>query len=50
MSNWRVLRGGGWTTSRPNELLLSFRRGYNPSFRHDDVGFRCVIATDTGER
>jgi serine/threonine protein kinase/formylglycine-generating enzyme required for sulfatase activity len=49
-TNWRVLRGGSWATSRPQELLLSFRRGYDPSFRHDDVGFRCVIATDSGER
>ena len=48
--NWRVLRGGSWTTSRPQEFSLSFRRGYDPSFRHDDIGFRCVIATDSGER
>jgi formylglycine-generating enzyme required for sulfatase activity len=49
-TNWRVLRGGSWATSKANELLLSFRRGYDPNFRHDDVGFRCVIATDSGER
>jgi len=49
-TNWRVLRGGSWATSRPSQLLLSFRRGYDPSFRHDDIGFRCVIATDSGER
>jgi serine/threonine protein kinase/formylglycine-generating enzyme required for sulfatase activity len=49
-NNWRVLRGGSWATSKPQELSLSFRRGYDPSFRHDDIGFRCVIATDTGER
>jgi len=49
-SNWRVLRGGSWATSRPPELSLSFRRGYDSSFRHDDIGFRCVIATDSGER
>jgi serine/threonine protein kinase/formylglycine-generating enzyme required for sulfatase activity len=44
--NWRTLRGGSWATSRPEELLSSYRRGYAPFFRSDDVGFRCVIATD----
>jgi formylglycine-generating enzyme required for sulfatase activity len=45
-TKWRVLRGGSWSTSNPDELLTSFRRGFDPSFRHDDVGFRCVIATE----
>jgi hypothetical protein len=27
-------------------MLTSFRRGFDPSFRHDDVGFRCVIASE----
>lgn len=49
-NNWRVLRGGSWATSRPAEFSLSFRRGYDPSFRHDDIGFRCVIASDSGDR
>jgi formylglycine-generating enzyme required for sulfatase activity len=49
-NNWCVIRGGAWSTSRPQELSLSSRRGYDPTFRHDDVGFRCVIATDAGER
>jgi len=44
--NWRTLRGGSWATSRAAEMLSSYRRGYGPSFRSDDVGFRCVIATD----
>jgi serine/threonine protein kinase/formylglycine-generating enzyme required for sulfatase activity len=43
--NWRTLRGGSWATSRAAEMLSSYRRGYGPSFRCDDVGFRCVIAT-----
>ena len=43
--NWRTLRGGSWATSRAEEMLSSYRRGYGPSFRCDDVGFRCVIAT-----
>lgn len=45
-TRWRVLRGGSWATSSAEELLTSFRRGFDPNFRHDDVGFRCVIATD----
>jgi formylglycine-generating enzyme required for sulfatase activity len=45
---WGVLRGGSWATSRPEEILSSYRRGFDPSFREDDVGFRCVIATDAG--
>ena len=45
-TRWRVLRGGSWATSSAAEMLTSFRRGFDPSFRHDDVGFRCVIATD----
>lgn len=47
-SKWRVLRGGSWATSRQEKMLSSYRRGYDPSFRHDDVGFRCVIATHNG--
>ena len=44
--NWRTLRGGSWATSRAEETLSSYRRGYAPYFRSDDVGFRCVIASD----
>jgi len=47
---WGVLRGGSWATSRQEEMLSSYRRGFDPSFREDDVGFRCVIATDAGNR
>jgi len=48
--NWRTLRGGSWATSRAEETLSSYRRGYDPLFRSDDVGFRCVIAADGGEK
>jgi serine/threonine protein kinase len=44
--NWRTLRGGSWATSRAEEMLSSYRRGYGPLFRCDDIGFRCVIASD----
>jgi serine/threonine protein kinase len=47
--NWRTLRGGSWATSRAEEILSSYRRGYDPLFRSDQVGFRCVIATDGGQ-
>jgi serine/threonine protein kinase/formylglycine-generating enzyme required for sulfatase activity len=47
---WGVLRGGSWATSIPEEMLASYRRALDPSFREDDVGFRCVIATGDGDR
>ena len=46
---WRTLRGGSWATSRAEETLSSYRRGYDPQFRSDDVGFRCVVASDGGQ-
>ena len=49
-TKWRVLRGGSWATSRADEMLSSHRRPVEQSFRHDDIGFRCVIATDEGNR
>ena len=49
-ANWRVQRGGSWATSRADEMLASFRRGLPSTFRYDDTGFRCVIATDAGTR
>jgi serine/threonine protein kinase/formylglycine-generating enzyme required for sulfatase activity len=45
---WGVLRGGSWATSRQEEMLSSYRRGFDPNFRADDVGFRCVIAGSNG--
>jgi serine/threonine protein kinase/formylglycine-generating enzyme required for sulfatase activity len=42
--NWRTLRGGSWATSRQEEMLSSYRRGYGPLFRSDEIGFRCVLA------
>lgn len=49
-TNWRALRGGSWATSRPEEMLSSYRRGYDPLFRMDDVGFRVVIAPEGSRR
>jgi serine/threonine protein kinase/formylglycine-generating enzyme required for sulfatase activity len=47
--NWRTLRGGSWATSRQEEMLSSYRRGYAPLFRSDEIGFRCVLASNGGE-
>jgi formylglycine-generating enzyme required for sulfatase activity len=47
-TNWRTQRGGSWATSRAEEMLSSYRRGYEPFCRCDDVGFRCVITEGGG--
>ena len=47
---WHALRGGSWATSKQEEMLSSFRLGLDPSFRQDDVGFRCVIAPVAADR
>jgi serine/threonine protein kinase len=47
--NWRTLRGGSWATFRQEEILSSYRRGYGPLFRSDEIGFRCVIASNGGD-
>jgi formylglycine-generating enzyme required for sulfatase activity len=47
--NWRTLRGGSWATSRQEEMLSSYRRGYGPLFRSDEIGFRCVIGSNGGD-
>jgi serine/threonine protein kinase/formylglycine-generating enzyme required for sulfatase activity len=49
-TNWRVLRGGSWASSRPEEMLSSYRRGYDALFRMDDTGFRLVIAAEGRQR
>jgi formylglycine-generating enzyme required for sulfatase activity len=42
-TNWRVLRGGAWT-SRRSETMASSHRTHDPdSYRSDSVGFRCVL-------
>ncbi len=46
-ANWRVVRGGSWLSAARPLLRLGARQGYNPEFRHDDIGFRCVIASES---
>lgn len=38
----RVVRGGCWLNS-PNYLRCSYRFGFDPSFRENDIGFRVVM-------
>ena len=38
----RVLRGGSAWFDVPRHLRSAHRVGYEPVFRRDDVGFRCV--------
>ncbi len=45
-ANWRVVRGGSWLVADRPKLRLGARDGYNPAFRHDDIGFRCVLAPE----
>jgi serine/threonine protein kinase/formylglycine-generating enzyme required for sulfatase activity len=40
----RVLRGGSWYMNLPTSLLSSYRRHLAPAERHNDVGFRVVLA------
>jgi formylglycine-generating enzyme required for sulfatase activity len=46
-TNWRVVRGGSWLTASRPLLRLGARQGYNPEFRHDDIGFRAVLAPES---
>jgi formylglycine-generating enzyme required for sulfatase activity len=42
----RVLRGGAWDTTDPNQMLLSYRYDLGPGYRLPNVGFRCVLVSD----
>jgi len=44
----RVVRGGSWCDSKPQEMLASFRYCGSPDSHFDGVrGFRCVLAADS---
>ncbi len=45
-ANWKAARGGSWLTSTKALLRKGAREGFNPEFRRDDIGFRCVLGTD----
>jgi len=45
-TDWRVLRGGSWKSSRPQTLLSSHRTHDPEGYRSDSVGFRCVLVEE----
>jgi formylglycine-generating enzyme required for sulfatase activity len=45
-TNWRVLRGGAWTSWRPETLASSHRTHDPETYRSDSVGFRCVLVEE----
>jgi formylglycine-generating enzyme required for sulfatase activity len=46
LRNWRVMRGGAWSTYRRKELLSSYRNVVNPDSRGLLYGFRCVLVQE----
>lgn len=46
-TDWRVLRGGSWKSSRPQTLLSSHRTHDPEGYRSDSVGFRCVLVEES---
>jgi len=47
LQNRRVLRGGSWGDSNPDNLLASYRTDGTPDRRYAFVGFRCVVAVES---
>ena len=43
---YRVIRGGGWTTSDVRQLRTTYRDARGPLTAWIDVGFRCVLEDD----
>lgn len=43
LAGGRVLRGGSWHDSFPEDLLSSSRKHYDPEIRYNDCGFRVVV-------
>ena len=41
----RVLRGASWGNYDPVRLLASFRNDVSPTHRVQNIGFRCVVAS-----
>jgi formylglycine-generating enzyme required for sulfatase activity len=44
---YRVLRGGSWGDSNPDNLLASYRTDGTSDRRYAFVGFRCVVAVES---
>jgi hypothetical protein len=45
-TDWRVLRGGAWTSHRQPTLASSHRTHDPETYRSDSVGFRCVLVEE----
>lgn len=39
----RIIRGGCWGSNSPNDMFTAYRRGYAPTYKGNDFGFRCVV-------
>ena len=39
----RVRRGGGWGDCVPSWVRAASRLTYQPAYRNDIIGFRCVL-------
>lgn len=46
LREWRVMRGGSWSTARREELLSTYRNVVNPESRELLYGFRCVLVEE----
>jgi formylglycine-generating enzyme required for sulfatase activity len=44
--NWKVLRGGAWSVSDPDNLAVSVRLNVEPETAYDFYGFRCVLTRE----
>ena len=43
---WRVVRGGGWNTTTPENMRAGFRLRRVPDSARDNVGFRVARSLD----
>jgi formylglycine-generating enzyme required for sulfatase activity len=42
-NNWRVLRGGAWSVSDPDNFTTTVRLNVEPETSYEFYGFRCVL-------
>jgi len=45
-SHWKVLRGGAWSVSDPDNLAVSARLNVEPETAYEFYGFRCVLTPE----
>ncbi len=39
----RIIRGGCWGSNSPDDMRTAYLRGYAPTYKGNDFGFRCVV-------